>query len=96
LLGTCLIPFKGGFIGQVQSKMADIGIPHPLDPDWKWKEFAKQEQRAQGRRRLRWLLGNMARINRPLAFVGCETRHVGGGEFHLKLGPMRVRMQRLG
>jgi hypothetical protein len=74
--------------------MANLSVPHPLDPDWKWKEFARQERRARAGSRRRWLLDRIAQINRLLVLVGCEIRHAGNEELHIKLGAMRVRVQR--
>jgi hypothetical protein len=72
--------------------MAPI-IPHPLDPDWKWQEFARQEGSAQGGYHRRWTIGSIVRP--PLALVGCEIRRVCASEFFVKLGPIRLRVQRL-
>jgi hypothetical protein len=77
--------------------MAKIAFPHPLDPDWKWKEFAEREASlrapdACGDARHR-TLGDIVRL--PLAFVGCEVRRIGAGEFFLKVGPVRMRLLRV-
>jgi hypothetical protein len=77
--------------------MAKIALPHPLDPDWKWKEFAEREASLRGPDRSgdgrHKTLGDIVRM--PLALIGCEIRRIGAGEFFVKLGPMRMRLQRI-
>ena len=77
--------------------MAKISLPHPLDPDWKWQEFAEREASLRApeeygdtRRRT---LGDIVRL--PLGLVGCEIRRIGAGEFFIKVGPARMRLQRI-
>jgi hypothetical protein len=75
--------------------MADLGIPHPLDPDWKWKEFTRRTERANGERLKRWELSAIATINRLLGRFGVSVLHTRGAEIVIRVRSIGLRLFRL-
>jgi hypothetical protein len=75
--------------------MADIGIPHPLDPNWKWKEFTRRTEHANGGRVKRLVLGSIATTNRLLGRFGVSVQHTGGKEIVVRIRSIGLRLYRL-
>jgi hypothetical protein len=75
--------------------MADVSIPHPLDPDWKWKRFTKRSVRASDGLFKPQMLTGIAMINRLLARFGFSVQHTGGKEILIRIGSKCLRLQRL-
>jgi hypothetical protein len=75
--------------------MADLGIPHPLDPDWKWKEFARRTERASGGRLKRLALIIIATTNRLFGRFDVSVQHTRGKEIVVRVRSIGLRLYRL-
>jgi hypothetical protein len=83
---------RGNFAGGRNGRQ---WYPHPLDPDWKWKEFTGRVERANSGRLKRLVMSSIAKANRVVGRFGFPVRQPGGKEILLGIGSMRMRMQRL-